>query len=67
MSTEILTWIPVAERLPDADMTVCIAIDNADEPTWLGFLDGDEWREVDGSPVGGTVTHWAEMLKGPKP
>lgn len=58
-------WIPVAERLPDADLTVLIATDPAhhSEPVWLGFHDGEAWREVNGEPA--FVTHWQEMLEPP--
>lgn len=65
-ATEFLTWISTAVRLPDSDLTVHIAIEGNDNgPTWLGYLDGDEWRSVDGGLVEGTVVAWAEMLMGP--
>jgi hypothetical protein len=65
-ATEFLTWISTSVRLPDSDLTVHIAIEGNDNgPTWLGYLDGDEWRSVDGALVEGTVVAWAEMLMGP--
>lgn len=66
MLTETITWRPVAEGLPDSDITVLVAIDTTtphSEPVWLGYLDGDEWRDVEGDVI--TVTHWAPMLDGP--
>lgn len=65
-ATEFLTWICTSVRLPDSDLTVQIAIEGNDNgPTWLGYLDGDEWRSVDGALVEGKVVAWAEMLMGP--
>jgi hypothetical protein len=65
-ATEFLTWISTSVRLPDSDLTVNIALEGSDcGPTWLGFLDGDVWRSVDGAPVDGVVVAWAEMLMGP--
>lgn len=70
MITETITWRPVADGLPDADLTVLLALQ--EEGTCEGFLDGEEegfpvWRGVDSTGLGGyTVTHWAEMPQGPK-
>lgn len=46
-------WINAAEQPPDADMTVLISISDpaANEPVWLGYLDGDQWRTVEGEAV----------------
>lgn len=63
MLTETITWIPVAEGLPDADLTVQVVTEGCAEPTWLGYLDGDVWRDVENTEI--VVTHWADMLKGP--
>lgn len=54
-------WIPVAQQLPDADRIVLIATDPAmhGEPVWLGYLDGDNWREANGSLA--FVTHWQDL------
>lgn len=67
MTTETITWRSVAESLPDADLTVHVALKGDDEPTWLGFFDGDAWHSIDGMPFAAQVTHYAEMLKGPHP
>lgn len=63
MITETLTWKPVAEP-PDSDTTVLLFDPAASEPVWLGYLDGETWRYVDGMPA--TPTHWSEMPGGPK-
>ena len=58
-------WIPCAEERPDADTTVLIYCPLASEPVWLGFLDGDTWRLVDGSSTERPVTHWMHLPEGP--
>jgi hypothetical protein len=61
---ETITWISAREELPDADLTVNVATEGCDEPTWLGYYDGaGQWYDTDANPI--NVTHWAEMLKGP--
>ena len=52
----------MSDDLPDADLTVLITVADAAEPAWLGYLDGETWRDVDGMPV--VVTHWSAMFKG---
>jgi hypothetical protein len=62
--TETITWTPVSEGLPDADTTVQISLDEShDEPTWLGFYDGEGWRDVSGQPITGVIG-WADMPQG---
>jgi hypothetical protein len=58
-------WIPITESLPDADLTVLVATDPAhhSEPVWLGYLDGDTWREANGEPA--FVTHWRALPEPP--
>jgi hypothetical protein len=63
--TEVVTWTPVAAGLPDSDLTVQVALTGHDEPTWLGYFDGEGWIDIEGMPLGDAVTHWAEMPKGP--
>lgn len=65
--TETITWHPVpGAKLPDSDITVMVELDTAagthSEPVWLGYLDGDEWRDVEGSRI--SVRAWAEPPKG---
>ena len=72
MTHETITWIPVAECLPDEDETVLVYEPTSSEPVWLGYLNGDtgRWYDVDDVDDGyrmtsRAVTHWAEMPKGP--
>jgi hypothetical protein len=59
-------WIPVAERLPDDDITVMIATKDTDEPVWLGYHDEHGWTSAtDGVPLDELVTHWAPMPESP--
>lgn len=62
MLTETITWHPVAEGLPDDGIAVLVATKNCEEPVWLGFLDGEQWRDVDATAI--EVTHWADIPKG---
>lgn len=59
---ETITWIPVAERLPDDDTSVLICTDSTSEPVWLGFRDGGEWRDAEGFQV--NVKAWADLPRG---
>jgi hypothetical protein len=61
--TEVLTWRPVASP-PDSDTTVLLFDPAASEPVWLGYLDGDTWRFVDGMPA--APKFWAAMPGGPE-
>jgi hypothetical protein len=63
---ETVTWIPVEERLPDADITVMVHGPDMDPPMWLGWYDDEResWFEVSASTIEG-VTHWAELPNGP--
>lgn len=56
-------WKAVKDEMPAADETVLIHCPEADEPVWLGFFDGEAWRDVNAEPL--TVTHWAIMPEGP--
>lgn len=54
-----LKWIPVSERLPDAEE--CVMIQMADGEVWTGFYDGDDgWRYVSADPASG-VQAWRQM------
>lgn len=59
-----IEWIPVDIKLPDADLNVLI--DVIDDDVWMGYLDGDIWRDTAGTPLGtGRVRHWAHTPKAP--
>lgn len=64
---ETITWIPVAQELPDHAMTCLVAVNGEAEPTWLGFLnDENAWCDVStGAPFASPVTHWADLPAGP--
>lgn len=57
-----MTWTP-STTLPDSETTVLIVIDPdcSDEPVWLGYHDGEQWRTAEGALV--PVTHWMNLPK----
>lgn len=67
---EVIDWIAVTEKLPDADTTVLVSAPGADEPVWLGYYDGEDWYADTGAEYGNDeeiaqpVTAWAQMPKG---
>lgn len=60
-----IKWIDAGKELPDADMTVLISVSAGTEPVWMGFWDGEIWREVSGAICTG-VTHWANLPEAPQ-
>jgi hypothetical protein len=46
MNPENDTWKSVTDEMPDADQTVLVHCPDADEPVWLGFHDGECWRDA---------------------
>jgi hypothetical protein len=63
MHTETITWFPVdSGQLPDAELTVLVETKGCAEPVWLGYFDGTDWLDIEGTPI--TVVSWAEMPKG---
>ncbi len=63
--TELLTWHRLPGKLPDADTTVLVEAQHAEE-VWPGYLDGATWRWATGLPVMGKVLAWADMPAGVK-
>lgn len=62
-----VTWIPVEESLPDSDTTVMIHCPISDDPVWIGYHDGQAWRDVDGGELGPDfVDHWADLPEPPQ-
>lgn len=58
MSAPGQVWISVCDEMPDDETTVLVhCLD--DEPVWLGYKVGDEWRTVEG--VLADVTHWMPL------
>jgi hypothetical protein len=58
-----ISWI-ACSRKPDSDVTVMLFNADADEPVWLGYLDGEQWRYCDGVPA--MPSHWAALPEGPQ-
>lgn len=65
---ETITWIPVAERLPDDDCGVLLCADdeNGGQCVDQAYHDGDCWRWGFGGRVSEEVIAWAEWPRGPK-
>lgn len=57
-------WIRTAERLPDDDTTVLMAM--ADGEVWVGYMDEGAWRYASADPCGVEVTHWADFPEHPE-
>src|SRR5688500_18836416 len=63
--SEVSSWVPVTERLPDDEMTVLIALDDGE--VWTGFVDAERWHYVSGDPVDRqNVEHWMHFPEPPK-
>lgn len=60
---EQIEWHQSSETLPDDDTTVLI-IQGGDVDAFVGWLDGEQWRYVDGMPCD-NVIWWAHMPEGP--
>jgi len=58
-----MAWRAVDSAMPDSDETVIVFAPVADEPVWLGYHDGYEWRDVSGEKI--EVTHWRPLCGGP--
>lgn len=58
-------WTSVDDTLPDADTTVLIAL--SDGEVWIGYLDGDAWRDVSADVIEWSrVTHWMHLPPAPE-
>lgn len=59
-------WHDTREEMPDADMTVLVHCPPSDDPVWLGYFDGETWRNVAGEDLGAEfVTHWMDLPEPP--
>jgi hypothetical protein len=56
-------WVAIADRLPDADLSVMLALDDGE--VWPGYLDGDTWRYVTSDPIGARVMYWMDFPEPP--
>jgi len=62
--SEVVTWTPAANGLPDTDITVLLSLDESHgEPTFAGYWDGQRWLDVGANPITG-VLGWADMPRG---
>lgn len=62
---ETITWIPVSERLPDADIDV-LCWDAEIERVVVHAYGGDgAWIDDYGDDLDCIITHWAELPHGP--
>jgi hypothetical protein len=61
MFTDLITWKPAASP-PNSNTTVMLFDPAASEPEWLGYLDGDTWRFIDGMTA--APTHYCDIPKG---
>lgn len=59
---EQLVWHKPATRLPDDSIDVLIFIREGTDVRWdRGYLDGGQWIDSDGMPLGeNVVTAWAD-------
>ena len=60
--TDLIAWNPAASP-PNSNTTVMLFDPAASEPVWLGYLDGDTRRFIDGMPA--APTHYCDIPKGP--
>lgn len=63
-NTETIQWHDAKRDLPDSDSTVLI-IPGGEVEAWTGYLDGEQWRYVDGMPCS-SVIWWADIPEGPQ-
>lgn len=54
-------WVPCASAMPDSDETVLISNVAWDDPTWMGFHDGEVWRDIEAFICDPAPTHWMPM------
>lgn len=57
-----IDWTPVADRLPDDEQTVLLAIEGETD-AWPGWTEGGQWFDNTGAPV--SVYAWAPMIAAP--
>ena len=67
-------WQPCADGLPDSDTTVLVSNPEWIEPVFMGYHDGEVWREINGAawmpddfedPNERPPTHWADLPEPP--
>jgi DNA-binding transcriptional MocR family regulator len=58
-------WVDVRFDRPDVDTDVLIFAPGADPDVWVGYLDGETWRNADGTTAEFAVTHWRDLPNPP--
>jgi hypothetical protein len=53
-----MNWQHVDDGFPDEDDIVLVVVDSE---TWIGSIEGGVWRDLDGLPMIGEITHWAPL------
>lgn len=59
LGSDRIEWF---NSVPDADTTVLTQSTTSDEPIWLGYWDGQIWRDIEGFPR--DVIAWAHLPLG---
>lgn len=63
---ETIEWHSTRISMPDSDITVLLFCPQLDCEVWIGYHDGEVWREVGSDTIDGRVTHWAHIPSGPR-
>lgn len=58
-----IVWHPTAVDPPDDDLVVLMC--DADGEVWPGFKLGDQWYDVDATPIA-SPTHWCHFPEAPQ-
>lgn len=58
-----MSWKLCTAEMPDSDETVMIYHAASDETVWIGYHDGEQWRDVSGACC--EVSHWMRMPEPP--
>ena len=56
-------WVSVLVEMPDSDLLVLIYEKDQDPDVFLGYHDGECWRDSDATPC--KVSHWMPLPKPP--
>jgi hypothetical protein len=60
-----LVWVPVAEAMPDDEMTVLVASDAGEPDISLAWHADGEWRDCGTAEIIGHVSHWMHLPEHP--
>jgi len=63
-SVVLVDWKKVADQMPDSDETVLVYGPTLDPDVWLGYHDGECWRDVAGEKLE-PVLAWAPLPEPP--